>query len=188
MLRSWRRLSSLRVRGTFQSRVSPPRQKPVHVPKCIQFWRSRLSINSKNEIGVMKARPHPGPLPRGRGEAVSASWQDDGGRIRRWFMGREQGRMAYTTLPCASCVPLAGRLESAPDVEFVQSQSAAAPGRGNHPRPGADSGRGGHGQDPRHHLPHRAHRRARALRRATSSPSPSPTRPPARCGSASPSC
>jgi len=53
------------------------------VPKCIQFWRSRLSMNSKKEVGVMKARPHPGPLPRGEGEAVSASWHNHGAGLAR---------------------------------------------------------------------------------------------------------
>ena len=53
------------------------------------------------------------------------------------------------------------KLNSAPDVEFVHAQPAAAPGRRNHSRPGADSRRRGHGQDARHHLPHRAHGRAR---------------------------
>ena len=54
-----------------------------------------------------------------------------------------------------------------------------------HRRAAADPGRRRQRQDARHHPPRRLSARSRAFGPATSWPSPSPTRPPARCGSAS---
>ena len=39
-----------------------------------------LIMNSKSEVGGQQDRPHPGPLPRGEGDVVPASWPKDGER------------------------------------------------------------------------------------------------------------
>jgi len=57
---------------------TPAKQSPINLTSV-----PSLPTNPERVVCIKIARPHPGPLPRGEGEVVPASWPGNGARLAR---------------------------------------------------------------------------------------------------------
>ena len=72
-----------------------PKTRVDRAPSFGQDAGAISSHETRGKVSVKKARPHPGPLPRGEGEVVSASWQDDGARSVQGFTVHDLSGNSY---------------------------------------------------------------------------------------------
>jgi hypothetical protein len=76
--------------------------------------RFSLPMNPKMEVGKTEARPHPGPLPRGEGETLAASWQYGGVGLAvvHGFNARNFSGNSLPILPLQNAESLAATLRA----------------------------------------------------------------------------
>jgi hypothetical protein len=118
----------------------------VHGPK-VRSSAVLVPREPRGGVSVERARPHPGPLPRGEGDLVPASWPGGGAGLARrsWAAGRSKWNAGLPMDRAPS--RRAARKNERGTVPFQPLRARPSAATGDRSRPTFDEPRSCHGEE-----------------------------------------